>query len=242
MKSLSPPSTLILIGVCLSSLCFGAGGKTMIVRNGAAVSEASSVAQDWPDGVLKLVNDPLRHDGWNSWFSGFPNDVERYRFRLAKTADVDHLANRFSTIKADRLRILLAAGVGPIVDFGGVRAPGIMFAIGNQKTIDEWYSRLPKVESGVRTFGGHQLEKPPRAMPPTLTIYVDNDFVALEQLQIPLHVEVDVRPGLDKGRWKWDKEKKTWIPPPKDIVRFIHDHRAKQGNEKQQGDAHPAAN
>jgi len=137
--------SLVLVGTSLGIPCFGAAGKDTIARPGVPIS-AGRADRDWPEGVLELLNDPLRREGWHSWFSGLPNDVERYRFQLTKEEEINHLIRRFAAIKSDQLRIRLAAAEGPVVKHGGVRAPGVLFAIGHQRNIDVWYSRFAEIE------------------------------------------------------------------------------------------------
>jgi hypothetical protein len=69
---------------------------SLVATNVLAMSSTSQVAwrdkpvpaqPDWPAGVLDLVNDPLRTEGWNPWFSECANDVNFYAFpKSAKPA------------------------------------------------------------------------------------------------------------------------------------------------------------
>lgn len=206
-----------------------------IAEQGKEVSREFADGCNWPDGALAFVNDPLRTTGWSVFFSELPNDVKYFAFSVRKSADVQHLIDAFAKIKSDKLLIRLAAENGPVDPFSKDRArmPGVEFSIGEQKTLDAWFKRLPEVEPGVRQFGVHRLKEPHSATPPTLTIYVENEHVSLDRLTIPRHVRLDTEFGLDQGgprSWKWDEKTREWGPPPKEIVEFIERHRRQQAN------------
>jgi len=150
----------------------------------------------WPEGVLELVNDPLRTEGWNPWFSEWPNDVNYYAFQVRGTNDVNHLLTKLAAIKSAKVQVLLypdkeARGLAftTVLDKGNGAAA--VFSIGSQKRIDQWYQHLKEGDSGVRVFGVHRLRKPPEAQPPTLALHVGNEAVDLKALKIPPSVEVN---------------------------------------------------
>jgi hypothetical protein len=66
----------------------------------------------------------------------------------------------------------------------------VLFSIGNQARLDEWFARLPEETPGVRKFGVRRLREVPAATPPTLTLFVAAPAVKLEQLEIPKSIEV----------------------------------------------------
>lgn len=183
----------------------------------------------WPDGVRDFLNDPLRTIGWLSWFSELPNDVKHFAFKITTPADAQRLINAFAKIKSDNLIIRLAAEKGPIDPFARKRSrlSGFEFAIGDQNVVDAWFKRLQEGEPGIRKFGIHRLKKPHSAVPPSLTLYVENEQVSLDRLVIPLHVDLDTQFGLDAG-WKANDGTKKWDPPPEEIVAVVEQHRARQ--------------
>src|SRR5512136_1443436 len=85
-------------------------------RSAPAMSSTDQVAwrgkpvaaqPDWPEGVLDLVNDPLRTDGWKPWFSEWPNDVDFYAFQVSGTNDVNRLIAKLAAIRSTEARVLL---------------------------------------------------------------------------------------------------------------------------------------
>lgn len=102
---------------CSRLVAFGA--LALIATNTFAMSGTSQVAwrdkpvpvqPDWPAGVLDLVNDPLRTEGWNPWFSEWPNDVNYYAFKVSGTNDVNRLTAKLAAIKGAKPQILLNPG------------------------------------------------------------------------------------------------------------------------------------
>ena len=105
---------------------------------------------DWPEGTLALVNDPLRTEGWNPWFSEWPNDVNNYGFQVTNTADVNRLIQKLAAIKSTNAQIRFSADKEPkSLGFTTVlkdgNAIGVVFCIGSQARINEWFQRLPEV-------------------------------------------------------------------------------------------------
>lgn len=150
---------------------------------------------DWPEGVLDLVNDPLRTEGWNPWFSEWPNDVKHYAFQVRGTNDVNRLLKKLAAIKHAKVQVLLypdkePRGLGFTTVLNEGNGAAAVFSIGSQKRIDQWYQHLEEGEPGVRVFGVHRFRKPPEAHPPTLALYVGNQAIDLKALKIPPSVEV----------------------------------------------------
>ena len=180
------------------------GLLVLAAANAPAVSGTDRVAwrgkpvraqPDWPEGVLELVNDPLRAEGWKPWFSEWPNDVNFYTFEVTGTNDVNRLIANLAAIKCAKPRVRLypgkeARGLGftTVLDEGNGAAA--VFSIGSQKRIDEWYQHLKEVEPGVRAFGVARYHETPKAQPPTLMLYAGNPAIDLKHLQIPPAVEV----------------------------------------------------
>jgi hypothetical protein len=179
-------------------------GVMLMSTNAPAMSGTSQVAwpskpvvaqPDWPEGVLDLLNDPLRTEGWNPWFSEWPNDVNSYTFQVSGTNDVNHLITKLAAIKNAKAQVLLypdkeARGLGFTTVLKEGNGAAVVFSIGSQKRIDQWYQHLKEGEPGVRVFGVHRFHKPPEAQPPTLTLHAGNEAIDLKALKIPPSVEV----------------------------------------------------
>ena len=60
----------------LVSPLFAAGGTDSVAIEG----RQAHVPESWPDGAGEIVNDPARTEGWNSWFTEWPSDVNQYAF------------------------------------------------------------------------------------------------------------------------------------------------------------------
>ena len=183
---------ILFFALWLVPLCaLARSSTTKVAREGQPVSADS----DWPEGVLELVNDPLRTDGWNPWFSEWPSDVNHYGMKVRNVDDINHLIAKLAAIKVTNAQVCLrpekevgALGFTTQIEKGNGLAA--TFSIGNQKRINQWYERLPKPESGPREFGVHRLTKPPEAVPPTLTLYVGHAAVDLKRLSVPTKVNV----------------------------------------------------
>lgn len=116
--------------------------------------------------------------------------MHHYQFDVRNVRQVNEVVSRFARIKSDRLKTHLASGKQPDAIGWVSRVPQdsnapVMFSIGDQERIERWYSRLPG-----GTFGKMQFERMPVAVPPTLTLFVQNPAVDLDRLEIPAHVEV----------------------------------------------------
>jgi hypothetical protein len=167
---------------------------SQVAFEGQQIPKEASSSYRWPSGVLDLVNHPLRANGWNPWFSEWPNDVTHYEIKLRDTDDLNRIVKKLAAIDCERVHIQLRAGTEPrslgfstsLPKGNGIPA---MFSIGSQGILDEWYSRLPETETGVRVFGVNRHTKKPMALPPTLPLYVGNDAIDLTKLTLPPRVE-----------------------------------------------------
>jgi len=178
--------------------CFPASGissTTQVASEGQPISQVQVDHYGWPDGVIDLLNNPLRADGWNPWFSEWPNDVNVYEFKIRGSDDLDSIMRQLTQIHSGEIRIALnpaseprSLGFTTVLPEGNDRAAA--FSIGSQNLIDPWYLRLPESEPGVRTFGVHRYSECPKAMPPTLTLYVGHSAINLDELDIPADIEV----------------------------------------------------
>src|SRR5690606_15488066 len=164
----------------------GVSGTTQVAWSGKPVEGVPG----WPSGVLELVNDPLRTDGWNPWFSEWPNDVNWYEFKVRDTTEINHLIKKLAAISHDKISVRLnPAKAARALAFTTVlpekNKTAVVFCIGNQQRLDAWYQRLETSESGARKFGVSTYRHVPEATPPTLTIYVGHEAVDVDRLEIP---------------------------------------------------------
>ena len=183
----------LTFALCLTSVFSAtdqllAGGGTSVV---AIKGRATFVSPTWPEGVGELVNDPLRTSGWNSWFTEWPNDVNQYAFEIKSTDDLNRLITRLAAIKTDLRQIQLSHlkepnGLGWVTRVPEGNGIPVIFSIGDQARIDEWYKHVRK------PFGVMEFTAAPVAVPPTLTIFVQNDSVKLKELKIPEGIDVSM--------------------------------------------------
>lgn len=153
---------------------------TMVSSPGEDGTSVATAATPWPEGVLQLVNDPLRTDGWNPWFTGFPNHVEVYDFAVQTPSDVNRLVSKFASIGSRPLRLHLS----PLASKDRVTTVGAQFSLGNQALLDHWRNHRTST----------RIDFPPAALPPTLTLFCGHPAVDLSVLRIPPHVEVVTEP------------------------------------------------
>lgn len=166
--------------LCASSNLFAAGGTSTIATKG----QPAAVPEGWSEGVGAIVNDPTRTSGWNSWFSEWPNDVNQYAFEIASTDDLNRLLEKLAATKSEVRQVRLSylkepSGMGWVTNVPKDNNIAAIFSLGNQARIDEWYKRVRK------PFGAMEFTAAPVAVPPTLTIFVQNKAVNLEELKIP---------------------------------------------------------
>jgi hypothetical protein len=179
-------------------ICFpasGISGTNHVASEGQPVTETQADRLGWPTGVIDLLNDPLRADGWNPWFSEWPNDVNVYEFKPQSSEESSSIIESLTKIRSDAIQIQLNPGNEPhAIGFTTVLPEendiAAVFSIGSQNLIDPWFQRLPEPEPGIRTFGVHRFTECPKAMPPTLTLYVGHPAIDLNKLDIPANVKV----------------------------------------------------
>jgi hypothetical protein len=184
MKTKAVIATAVFLSsaAIMTSLALARSGKDKVVARG----QMAKALPGWPQGVLELINDPVRVNGWHPWFSESPNDGYYFEMDVRRPQDVNHLIKLFAAIKSKTLELNLDPADGaPHAD--GV---GAIFALGNQPIINRWFMTLPEVEPGIRQFGAYRYREPPTAQPPTLTIYVGHKAVDLKELTIPPNVRV----------------------------------------------------
>jgi hypothetical protein len=182
---------LLTVAMCLGLALTSRGnalaeGGTSIV---ATKGQPTTVSESWPGGVGELVNDASRTTGWNSWFSEWPNDVNHYGFEIQTTKDLNRLIEKLVAIKSDLRQIRLShlkepSSLGWVTRIPEENRIAVIFSIGDQARIDEWFKHVRK------PFGKMEFTATPEAVPPTLTIFVQNSGVKLDELEIPDGIEV----------------------------------------------------
>src|SRR6476620_2244412 len=207
MLKLAPKiAALIAVSIFLpASDSLAVGGTSVVATKGQAVSVAAS----WPKGVGEVINDETRSSGWNDWFSEWPNDVNHYGFEVASTADVNRLIKKLASIKSDLIQVRLShmkepEGLGWVTHLPKDNNIAVIFSIGDQSQIDEWYKHVRK------PFGVMEFVAVPIAVPPTLTIFVQNELIDLDKLSIPkgITVESGYLPGaFYRSNTKQEKER-----------------------------------
>ncbi|MHC4405125.1 MAG: hypothetical protein ACYTG0_36220 [Planctomycetota bacterium] len=211
-KRVTAVVVLLSIALLVPPHAAAISGKSKVVSKG---QKAKAMA-GWPKGVLALVNDPLRTNGWHPWFSECPNDRYYYAMEVRRPEDVNHLVGILAAIKAEAVQLRLDPAKGASHADG----VGAVFTLGNQLIINGWYLRLPEVAPGIRQFGLHRYHKPPTAQPPTLTLYIGHKAVDLKRLTIPTRVDV-AAPNAESYRAKHSDAFEA-------VDAFVKGHAAKQ--------------
>jgi hypothetical protein len=183
--------SVLAIGVALAvTLCgsalHGAGGTMTVARPG----EPAAINPNWPEGVAALVNDAARTHGWHGWFSGWPSDVNHYGYQIATMDDVNHLVEKLAAVKAPLRLIRLSplkepGSLGWVTRLAKGNRVAVVFSVGDQERVNDWYKHLRQ------PFGVMEFQAVPVAVPPTLTIFVQNDTSDLDQLKVPAGISVE---------------------------------------------------
>ena len=168
--------------VGLASLLLGASGKTQVASRG----QPMDMIPGWPYGVHRLINDPVRSEGWNPWFTECPNDTHYFGLDVRGAKDINRLIKKLAAVEADHVELYLLPEPGA----SHANGVGSVFALGNQLITNGWFNGLREVEPGVRQFGLHRYRAPPKAQSPTLVLYVGHKAVDLSKLEVPPTVEV----------------------------------------------------
>ncbi|QDU54371.1 hypothetical protein [Aeoliella mucimassa] len=181
---------LPLMAVCLAmsfaSRTNAMGGTSMVATEG----QPAFILPGLPEGTAAVLNDPARTFGWNSWFSEWPNDVNQYAFKIESTDDVNRLLELLAAIQCDVRQVKLShlkepSGLGWVTKLDEGNDTPVVFSVGNQKRIDQWYAQVRK------PFGVMEFTAAPVAVPPTLTLFVQNEKIKLDELKIPDGLAVD---------------------------------------------------
>jgi hypothetical protein len=204
-------ASLAILVIYQSDRAFAAGGTAQVATKGEPVYERDH----WPKGTKELLELPKRGDGWNGWFSEWPSDVCHYQFNASNTAEVNAIIEQFAKIESETLHIRLSPlseprGLDWVTSLDEGNGTAVVFSIGNQQQVNDWYERLPDGQFGVMKF-----EKTPVAVLPTLTIFVANDAVELSELAIPQKTEVSAG-YVPRIFWEWNRTDRPERTPPTD--------------------------
>ncbi|MBC7819142.1 MAG: hypothetical protein IAG10_19810 [Planctomycetaceae bacterium] len=115
--------------------------------------------------------------------------MNQYAFEIASTDDLNRLIEKLAATKTEVRQVRLShlkepSGLGWVTSVPAGNNIAVVFSLGDQAQIDEWYKRVRK------PFGKMEFTAAPIAVPPTLTIFVQNKAVNLEQLKIPNGIAV----------------------------------------------------
>ncbi len=206
--------------IILFAAIVGLAGRTLLAAGGTSViaskGQPAHVSEGWPEGVGEIVNDPARTFGLNSWFTEWPNDVNQYAFEITSTDDLNRLIGKLAAVKSELRQIRLCTlkepnGLGWVTKVPEGNKIPVIFSVGNQAQIDRWYERVRK------PFGVIEFTAAPVAIPPTLTIFVQNERVKLDELKIPDGISVSagyVPTDFHRSNRKVLPVTKVDLPPP----------------------------
>jgi hypothetical protein len=204
-------SPLIAAGILLAgTACFGAGGTSSAAQKG----QPAYIAEGLPEGTAALVNDSHRTNGWNDWFTEWCNDVNHYAYEVTSAEEINKLIEKLAAIKSDVKEVRLSylkepQGLGWVTHLPAGNKTPVLLSIGDQTQVDQWFSCVRK------PFGQIEFTGTPIAVPPTLTIFVQNELVDLDKLSIPKGVQVLAGyVPLHFHRWNTVQEKERESKPP----------------------------
>lgn len=211
MRRLTITAVLPIAGLLFAGSLYAAAGTTKVATAGRDVDGRPS----WPDGTIGFLNNPLRTEGWNDWFSEWPSDVHHYQFQPTSMEQVNRIVADFAEISSDSLHVRLLPlteprGFGWVSRLPEGNATPVMFSIGDQSVIDAWYQRIPDGKFGVMEF-----ETVPVAVPPTLTIYAGHPIIDIDALVVPENIEVTAAGKLPHPFHEWNLRKQKARQPGK---------------------------
>ncbi len=225
MRKITGIAACLLTIVCLATHALGISSTSHVAHEDQAVAPSTAEAMSWPAGTMALINDPDRTNGWNPWFSEWPNDVNHYELHAANDQDLHRIIQKLADIATRPVVIKLNPASEPsAIGFTTVLSEGnatpLLFSIGSQQRIDEWFGRLPDGR-----FGVHQFDEPPTALPPTLTLFLTHPLFDLEALDVPVGIEIhaDITDSL--------RESTPDNPLFHQIDQFVLDHQERQEAE-----------
>lgn len=149
-----------------------------------------------PEGIARIINDPLRTVGFDSFFSSHPPHRDSFEFVITDMTDLNRLIDLFSQVDGQK-RIVHLTSTPPFSPLRNINGdppssrPAATLTISNQTTLDLWY-RHASEDKVRRIFGPSAIHHPPVASPPTLTVFVSHSLVDLDQLIIPDNISLSV--------------------------------------------------
>ena len=177
----------VVVPLLLAASALAAAGTQQVCSKGDAIGEPTAADRGWAKGVLDILNDPLRGDGWNPWFTELPNDVEYFKLHARTMDDVNRLIAKLSKIEGAQIRISPESEVR--IGWTAARPrgpdPALVLAIGSETVRAKWRKYLEKSEKAsdhkrqLMSFGGG------KALPATLIVYAGNPIIDLEKLKVP---------------------------------------------------------
>lgn len=189
--------------------------------------ELAIVDYAWPQGFLELVNDKRRTVGWWHVFSECPNDVMHFAYAVNWARDLPQIIEQFTAIKAQGLRVMLVPAAAGAPGVKSDQPVAAVLATGSQALMDKWYRHLREEidEKGrkTRVWGQHRYTSVPKAMAPTLWIYVEHPHIDVSKLEFPVEVNVIAEVPKEEAA-KRDGDDKTL----KAIEQVVAAHATKQ--------------
>ena len=115
--------------------------------------------------------------------------MNQYGYAIKSTADVNRLLKKLAAVKFPMKHVHLShlkepRGLGWVTQLPEGNQNAVIFSLGDQSRINEWYGRVRK------PFGVMEFLAAPVAVPPTLTIFVQHEAIDLQHLQIPDGLDV----------------------------------------------------
>ncbi len=157
---------ILALIVVSSSQALAAGGTDIVATKG----QPAYVQETWPR-VLPSLSMTQSHHRLERLVQRMAQRCESVCPGSQSVEDVNRLIAKLAAVKSDLKEIRLCAMKEP-VGFGwltsvpkGNQIP-VMFSIGDQTRLDEWYAHVRK------PFGQIEFEACPVAVPPTLTLFV----------------------------------------------------------------------
>src|SRR4051794_59118 len=105
---ISTSAFFLAVLVCGVSPVFAIAGTDRVADKG----QKAEALPGWPQGVLEIINDPVRTTGWHPWFSELPNDMRYYILQAEKPEDIQRLVRALAAIKAPSVEIILGPAKG----------------------------------------------------------------------------------------------------------------------------------
>ena len=147
-----------VLSLLMASPLFARAGTSSVASEG----REAHVSETWPEGAGAIVNDSARTDGWNSFFSEWPNDVNQYAFKIESIDDLNRLIELLADVDSPLKRIHLCPlsepnSLGWVTRLPEGNGIPVIFSIGDQSRIDQWFGRVRK-PFGVMEFLGYSTE------------------------------------------------------------------------------------